>query len=201
MEKFVEDHNVGADAWRRTGVLTFDGNANLKSKVTYQQHSRSFSYGTVVELCVARNKKRRSSQRYKGVAQITTRRARKGFSLKYNRDAHWSAALYQGLNKIQYIDGTNILNLNRDDATGFRLDTLSTCKQFSTPSIIGQDVLTTRTDFVNKYNSTLQTTPYYFSSTNTTQEVCVGIVKATPLHRKTQHSIFLTSGCCLVLQN
>ncbi len=31
------------------------------------------------------------------------------------------------------------------------------------PSIIGKDVLTTRTDFVNKYNSTLQTTLYYFT--------------------------------------
>ena len=26
MEAFVKDCNVGADAWRRTGVLTFDGN-------------------------------------------------------------------------------------------------------------------------------------------------------------------------------
>lgn len=147
-------------------------------------YNRHFSYGSVVELCVARNKRRRSSQRYKGIAKITTRRARKGFSLKYNPDAHWSAALYQGLNKLQYVDGRNILNLNRDDATGFRLDTLSTCKQFTTPSVQGKDGLTTRTDFVNKYNSTLQTTSYYFSSTETTQEVCIGIVKAVPLHQK-----------------
>ena len=34
MEMFVQQNNVGADAWRRTGVLTFDGNANLKNKVT-----------------------------------------------------------------------------------------------------------------------------------------------------------------------
>ena len=192
MESFVEEHNVGADAWRRTGVLTFDGNAKLKSKVTYQRiqehlekvYKRHFSYGSVVELCVARNKRRRSSQRYKGVAKITTCRARKGFALKYNPDSHWSAALYKGLNSLQYVDGRNILNLNRDDATGFRLDTFSTCKQFSTPSVQGKDVLTTRTDFVNKYNSTLQTTSYYFSSTSTTQEACVGIVKAVPLHKK-----------------
>ena len=37
IEAFVEDHSVGADAWRRTGVLTFDGNANLKNKVTYSK--------------------------------------------------------------------------------------------------------------------------------------------------------------------
>ena len=26
MEKFVQERNIGADAWRRTGVLTFGGN-------------------------------------------------------------------------------------------------------------------------------------------------------------------------------
>ena len=35
MEKFVEERNIGADAWRRTGVLTFDGNTSVKEKVTY----------------------------------------------------------------------------------------------------------------------------------------------------------------------
>lgn len=31
------DHNVGADAWRRTGVLTFNGNAKLKKSLnTYR---------------------------------------------------------------------------------------------------------------------------------------------------------------------
>jgi len=47
----------------------------------------------------------RSSQRYKGVAKVVSRRARKGFTLKYNPDAHWSSALYRGLNLIQYTDG------------------------------------------------------------------------------------------------
>lgn len=72
MEKYVQEHNVGADAWHRTGVLTFDGNIKLKEKVTYEgifqhlQHvyHRHFSYGTFVELCVARNKRRRSTKRY-----------------------------------------------------------------------------------------------------------------------------------------
>ena len=29
IEHFVQEHQVGADAWRRTGVLTFDGNTKL----------------------------------------------------------------------------------------------------------------------------------------------------------------------------
>ena len=33
IELFVQEHNVGADKWRRTGVLTFDGNANIKENV------------------------------------------------------------------------------------------------------------------------------------------------------------------------
>ena len=36
IETFVQERNVGADAWRRTGVLTFDGNTNLKQKATYE---------------------------------------------------------------------------------------------------------------------------------------------------------------------
>ena len=71
IETYVQEHNVGADAWRRTGVLTFDRNIKLKEKVTYegirrhlqQVYQKHFSYGTVVELCVARNKRRRSAKR------------------------------------------------------------------------------------------------------------------------------------------
>ena len=83
----------------------------------------------MIELCVARNRRRRSAARYRGLAKVTSRRARKGFTLKYNPDAHWSGAFYKELNKLQYVDGRNMLNINRDDSTGFRLDTLSTCKQ------------------------------------------------------------------------
>ena len=72
MEKFVEECNIGADSWRRTGVLTFDGNTRVKQKVTYErirQHlmsvfKRKFSYGSVVQLCVARNLRRKSAQQY-----------------------------------------------------------------------------------------------------------------------------------------
>lgn len=109
---------------------------------------------------------------------VTTRRARKGFTLKYNPDAHWSAAFYRGLNMIQLKDGPDICLINRDDASGFRLDTLTTCKQYAQPVVKGKDVLTTRTDYVNKYPSTLQTTSYNFTRTDTTMEACVGVVKA-----------------------
>ena len=199
IEQFVSQHNVGADAWRRTGVLTFDGNTKLPQKVTYERirlnlqdvYKRHFAYGTVVQLCVARNNRRLSSKRYQGVAKVTTRRARKGFALRYNPDSHWSAALYKGLNSIQLQDGEDICNINHDDAAGFRLDTLTTSKQYATPTVRGQDILTTRTDYVNKYPSALQTTSYHFSRTETTGEICVGVVKApSGIHPKNpcQHS-------------
>ena len=96
--------------------------------------------------CVAQNHRRRSAARYKGVAKVTTRRARKGFNLKYNPDSHWSSAFYRGLNLIQYENGRDILNINRDDASGFRLDTMTTCKQYAVPPTVqGCDVNTTRT--------------------------------------------------------
>ena len=137
-----------------------------------------------MELCIPRNRHRRSAKRYRGLANVTTRRARKGFNIRYNPDAHWSSAFYKGLNQLQYQDGSQILNINRDDAAGFRLDTITTCKQYATPTVRGSDVLTTRTDYVNKHPSVIQTTSYNFSKTNTTPEVCIGVVKATPVHHK-----------------
>ena len=86
----MQECNVGADAWRRTGILTFDGNIKVKKKATYtrikehleMKYGRPFSYGTAVELCVAHNKRRKASHRYKEVAKVTSRRARKGFVLR-----------------------------------------------------------------------------------------------------------------------
>lgn len=205
----MQDHSVKEDAWRRMGVLTFDGNANLKDKVTYskiQKHleevySRHFGYGTVIELCVPRNKHRRSSKRYRGLAKVTSRQARKGFNLRFNPDSHWSSAFYKSLNQIQYADGCNILNINRDDTTGFRLDTLTTCKQYTNPTVIGKDILSTRTDYVNKHPSVLQTTSYNFTQTGTTSEVCVGVVKPVPIHKKNPTQHFQTFSCYLLNYN
>ena len=123
IEEFVRKRGVGADSWRRTGVLTFDGNRRIGKKVTFHgiqghlqaKYKRRFSYGTVVQLCIPRNKRRLSAARYKGLAQVTQRRARKGFTLKYNPDDHWSASLYNGLDDLQYKDGTSIMNAGRDD--------------------------------------------------------------------------------------
>ena len=104
IEEFVRKRGVGADAWRRTGVLTLDGNRKLGKKVTFRtiqahlkaKYHRKISYGTVVQLCIHRNKRRKSAARYKGLAEVTQHHARKGFILKYNPDSHWSAALYRG---------------------------------------------------------------------------------------------------------
>jgi len=73
--------------------------------------------------------------------------------------------------------------INRDDASGFRLDTLTTNKQYATPVVQGHDVLTTRTDYVNKYSSVIQTS-YNFLATESTAEVCAGVVKAPGIFPK-----------------
>ena len=69
----------------------------------------------------------------------------------------------------------------RDDASSFHLDTMTTCKQYAAPTVQGCDANTTRTDYVNKHPSVLQTTSYNFAGTCTTAEAYVG-VKAQPLH-------------------
>ena len=66
IENFVESRGIGAEAWRRTGVLTFDGNRKVHEKVTFsriqsfleEKYHTKFSYGTVVQLCIARNRRR-----------------------------------------------------------------------------------------------------------------------------------------------
>lgn len=201
IEEFVKDSGVGADAWRHTGILTFDGNRKVGKKATFkrikeyleQVYKRSFAYGTVVQLCVARNKRRMSAQRYKGLANVTHRRARKGFNTKYNPDCHWSNAFYAALNVIQYKDGRNISNIGRDDQAGFRLDTMTTHKLHPTLCAKGNEHVTTYTDYTTKYPSKLKTTCYNFPCTETTGEICSGVVKAPLLHVKNaaQHFVDL----------
>ena len=124
-----------------------------------------------------------SAKRYKGVAAITTRRARKGFEVNYNPDHHWSCGFYRGLDILQYTDGRGKTNLNRDDCSVFRLDAM-TSSQHPLPCVSGSAPLTTKTDYTNKYPSNLQTTSYNFTGSKTTNEVCAGIVKAQPVHSK-----------------
>lgn len=96
IERFARDNRIGADSWRRTGLLTFSGNTKKGPKLTYNRIRRyledkyktTFSYGTIVQLCCARNKRRQSAKRYWGAAKIVSRRARKGFNVKLNVDAH-----------------------------------------------------------------------------------------------------------------
>ena len=77
--------------------------------------------------------------------------------------------------------------LNRHDQAGFRLDSTYTHKTIPTLSI--KPTITTRTDFLSKCPAQLQTTSYNFPKTETTCDVCVGVVKATQLHEKSpQHA-------------
>ncbi|XP_041459979.1 uncharacterized protein LOC121411367 [Lytechinus variegatus] len=192
MENYVHDNMVGADAWRRTGVLTFDGNLKRGKRVTYQRilehlqdhYQDKFSYGTIVQLCACHNRKRISAKRYKGVAQITSRRARKGWNIRLNPDSHWSNTLYRDLDTLQLQDGRNKLVLNRDDAAGFRLDTTYTHKQYKSVSLKEQPELTTHTDYVNKYKSVLQTSMHLIVETENTAQKVLGVVKAHQLYPK-----------------
>ena len=75
--------------------------------------------------------------------------------MKYHPDAHWSCAFYIGLNYIQYTDGSQIYNINRDDAASFHLDSLTTHKQHKGLMVKGKEINTTGTDYVNSYPSAL----------------------------------------------
>ncbi|CAB3979644.1 Hypothetical predicted protein [Paramuricea clavata] len=158
IEKFARENRIGADSWRRTGILIFSGNV--------------------------KNRRQLSAKRYFGVAKIVSRRARKGFAIKLNVDVHWSCSFYKTLDFLQLKDGQDKVLLNRDDASGFRLDSTFTHKQHKVLSEAGNPELITRTDFLNKYAATLQTTSYMFLETETTPETCIGVVKAHTMHKK-----------------
>ena len=154
IEEYVKPCGAGADAWRKTGEYTFDGNRKVKKKATFKRikehleakYGRKISYGSIVQLCIARNKRRRSAVRYRGLANVVS---------KYNPDQHWSSALYAALDKLQFQDGSNFINIGRDDQAGFRLDTMATHKLQVMLCVKGKQHCTTRTDYVNKYSSTL----------------------------------------------
>ena len=74
--------------------------------------------------------------------------------------------------------------MNRDDAAGFRLDSLTSHRLHRSPVVQGKEILTTRTDFVNSYPSLLQTTSYNFSATQTTGLLCAGVVKGSGVFPK-----------------
>ena len=169
-EDFAEENNVGADAWRLTGLLTFDGNRKSGPKVTFkkiqehlqQKYECKISYGSVVQLCTVKHTRRLSAKRYKGVARVSCRQARKGFNIKYNPDACWSTAFYENLEAVQLLYGADEVVIKGDDQAGFRLDTTFTHCHKKSVALHQQPILTTCTDFVNPYTSIIQTTSYLF---------------------------------------
>ena len=195
IESIVQESDIGADNWRRTGVYTFTGDQKKTKRITFSKiqeklqnhYGAHFSYGSIVQLCVCRHRRRLSSKRYREVANVRYQRARKSFTLKFNPDFKWSRSFYKLLNQLQN-DGKHALLLNRDDQAGFRLDSTYTHK--NQPVLSVKPTATTHTDFTNKYAAQLQVTSYNFSKTATSDEICVGVVKATGLHEKSpsQHA-------------
>jgi hypothetical protein len=164
IENFVKERKVGANAWRRTEVLTFTYGKTTEQpgqRVSYgrikkhleEKYATKFRYVTIVQLCVARNRRRISAKQYKGIAKITCRKSRKGFSIKFNPDAHYSTAMYHSLGYLYF-------------------------------STVLEPELTTQTDYLNKYTALLQVSSYMFMGTGTTSEVCCGVVKAHTIYGK-----------------
>ena len=106
----------------------------------------------------------------------------------------WSAALYKGLNWLQYTDGANIVNIIVMMHLVLGLILWQLIVNIPLQWFKERKCSQTHTDYVNKYPSTLQTTSYNFTGTATTPEFCAGVVKASKLYRKnpSQHSADLT---------
>lgn len=154
-------------------------------------YHRPFSCWTIVQLYITQYHRWKSAQRYKGVAKITSWTGRKGFQLRFNPDSHWSGALYWTLNVVQYTDGRSIVNINRDNASGFRLDSMTTHR----PMVKGSYATTTYTDYVNRYNAVLRSTPYNFIKTKTMAEIMLALWRPLVCTQKIQPSVCVTLRC------
>ena len=141
------------------------------------EYDISLSYGSVVQLCAVRNRRRISAKRYRGVARITCRRARKGFDVKFNPDSRWSYCFTKDLTCFRIKDGSNKMILNRDDQAGFRLDSTFSHKTHKAVCLTVSQGLTTHSDYINKHGGQLQTSSYVFLETENTGQVPVGVVK------------------------
>ena len=151
-------------------------------KYVNDKYNAKIGYGTIVQLCTVRNKRKLSEARYPSVARVTPHRARKGFVIKLNPDAHDRTSMYEGLDLIQVRDGQNKVVLNRDDESGFRLDTTYRDKLHKASALTDKPEATTRKDYVNKYASVIQTTSVIFLGTSATAEKYVSVVKAQHLY-------------------
>lgn len=191
IETIVRDSGVGADKWRSSGSLTWE-RKKVGQKITFQrlrqqlqeEYSEHISHGALVQLCVPRNSRHLSKTRYKSVANIVSKRARKGFDIKLNADEKWSNSLYKSLNILQKKDNSNATYINRDDAAGFRLDTLATSSKFRSITIRGEEDLATRTDFTNKEQNILQVSSYFCTGSETSDDCYAGIVKCNKMDPK-----------------
>lgn len=73
---------------------------------------------------------------------------------------------------------------------------LTTCKQCANTMVTGSDVLTTRTDYGNKYPSTLRVTSYNFTVSETVTEILCELLKPLPAFNPRIHvSMQRTSRC------
>ena len=79
--------------------------------------------------------------------------------------------------------------------TGFRLDSTFTLRQHAGLSFESKPLVTKRSDYVNTYPAVLQTASYNFTGTSTSEEYCVGVVKAQGIHAKIHNSMPLTLKC------
>lgn len=81
IEQYVRSRRCGADAWRRTGVTTFDGHRKRWPNVSFeriQDHLRKTynmdKIGGCCSVMHSKKQKKLSAQRYKGDMQVVTER-------------------------------------------------------------------------------------------------------------------------------
>lgn len=130
---------------------------------------RLISYDTVIQSCVSQNKRRQSSKRYRGVANIKYQKPRKGF---YPR-------LTLTLNGVTHSTNPGKLQKNGQHTL------------YDSPKLTGWSSWILLFDFtfmhphrLSKQAPSTNSTSYNLSLSSTTSEVCCGIVKVSEVQNK-----------------
>ena len=95
IEEFAGEIRIGADSWRRIGILTFSGDVKRNPKLTYKRiqthfekkYEVQFGYGTIIQLVVSRSKA------IFGAIKTVCERARKVLEATDERPSHLEVQL------------------------------------------------------------------------------------------------------------
>ena len=113
IESLVREQEGGVNMWRSNGTLVWDGNKKIDRTLSYRRLAEAVSAHpdvksagvtvsktTVFYLCAPNKERHRSALRHAAVADVKSRRARKGLIVKPNADTGYGFLMYSIMDEM-----------------------------------------------------------------------------------------------------